>query len=271
MRRDRDADTLWTVEHLLKNDKDLQAYLKIPDAFFAEQIDVTPLVAEEAELGDRGIVMVDTEDPLCAAATLMSMEDYTVTAFTENPLFRQLLDKLAGPIYARTQQVARDFPGRLWRIYGPEYASEPYLPPRLFREYVVRYVRPMVDMIHEHGGFARIHCHGRIRNILDDIVALGADAIDPVEPPPHGDVELDFVRDRYGDQLVLFGNIEVADLENMEPDQFDRVVCRTLEQGTYGTGRGFVMMPTACPIGRRLSTTTVRNYETIVRRTQQWT
>ena len=177
----------------------------------------------------------------------------------------------AGPaVAAADRAVAREFPGRLWRIYGPEYASEPYLPPRLFDEYVVRYVTPMVDAIHAHGGFARIHCHGRTRNLLDMIAGMGADAIDPLEPPPLGDVTLDEVRQRYGDRLVLFGNLEVADIERMEPAKFDTLVCRTLEQGTAGAGRGFVLMPTACPVGRQVSGRTLANYESIVRRAQSW-
>ena len=154
-RREPDVDTLWTTEHLLKDLDDLHAYLELPDDFFAETIDVSPLIAEDEQLGDRGVVMVDTEDPLCTAATLFDMQQFTVVAFTEPLLFHRLLEKLARPIHARTQQVARDFPGHLWRIYGPEFATPPYLPPRLFHEYVVRYTGPMVRMIQQHGGFAR--------------------------------------------------------------------------------------------------------------------
>ncbi len=200
----------------------------------------------------------------------MSMQDYTILAFTDPPLFHRLLEKVARPIHRRTECVARDFPGRLWRIYGPEYAAEPYLPPRFFSEYVVRYITPMVAAIHAHGGFVRVHCHGRTRSLLDMIAALPADAVDPLEPPPHGDVTLDEVRQRHGEQMVLFGNLEVADIERMPVDEFDRLVCTTLEQGTTGSGRGFVLMPTACPIGRTLSRQTLANYETIVRRATDW-
>ncbi len=270
MRREPHTDTLWTVEHLVKDHDDLLAYLQLPDAFFDETVTVEPLRVEEQALGDRGIVMVDTEDPLCAAATLMSMQDYTVVAFTENRLFHQLLEKLARPLLSRTEQVAREFPGHLWRIYGPEYASEPYLPPHLFDEYVVRYVSPMVHAIRQYGGFARIHCHGRVRNLLDMIVGMGADAIDPLEPPPHGDVTLDDVRQHYGRQLVLFGNLEVVDIERMDPARFDALVCRTLQQGTTGPGRGFVLMPSASPIGRTVGPNTLLNYQTIVRRATTW-
>jgi len=263
-RRERDVDTLWTVEHLLKSEDDLKAFLQLPDEVFTEKIDINSLIAEEEKLGDKGILMVDTEDPICAAATLFSMETFTVIALTEQKLFHKLLEKCAGYIFSRTKKVAQKFPGRLWRIYGPEYASEPYLPPRLFDEYVVRYTGPMVKMIQERGGYARIHCHGRIKNILDYVMKMGADAIDPIEPPPNGDVDLDSVRKEYGNDLVLFGNIEISDVENIEPEKFELIIQKSLEDGTSGPGKGFVLMPSACPYGRKISERTLRNYEIMV-------
>jgi len=263
-RREPGIDTVWITEHLLKSKEDISAYLQLPDEALAENIDITPLLEEEKELGDRGIVMVDTEDPICAAATMFSMEDFTILAMTEQELFHKLLEKHARYIHIRTEQVAKDFPGRLWRIYGPEFATEPYLPPYLFREYVVRYTGPMVKMIQKYDGFARIHCHGRIRNVLDDIVAMGADAIDPVEPPCHGDVQLKDVKEKYGKELVIFGNIEIADVENIEPAQFEQVVSQSISEGTTGPGRGFVLMPSASPYGREISARTLRNYEIII-------
>lgn len=264
-RRSREVDTIWTTEHLLKNVDDLKAYLELPDEFFAEEIDVARLIEDDAEVGERGIVMVDTEDPICAAASLFRMEDFLTVALTEPVLFHRLLEKLSCPLYARTERVAEAFPGHLWRIYGPEYAAEPFLPPRLFKEYVVRYTEPMVRAIQKHGGFARVHCHGRLNAILDLICQMGADATDPIEPPPHGDVRLGYVRRRYGDKLVLFGNIELSDIESMEPAVFERLVAQALTDGTRGHGRGFVLIPSSAPNGRQITPRILKNYETMVR------
>jgi hypothetical protein len=264
-RRSPEIDTVWTVEHLLKKADDLKAYLKLPDEVFAEEVNVSGLIEEDKKVGERGIVMVDTEDPICTAANLFSMEDFTVVALTEQKLFHRLLEKVSRHIYARTEETAKAFPGHLWRIYGPEYATEPYLPPYLFKEYVVRYTGPMVETIQKYGGFARIHCHGRIRAVLDYIIEMGAAAIDPIEPPPHGDVQLEYVRRKYGMELVLFGNLEIADIENMEPAEFEKVVEKTLIDGTKGKGRGFVLMPSSAPNGRKITSRTMANYETMVR------
>ena len=265
MRRDHDVATDWCLEQFLKTKEDLLAYLELPAEVFACEVDITPLVEEEQRIGDRGIVMVDTADPICAAAPLFTMEDYTVFAFTEPELFHQLLAKVARSLWDSTETVARKFPGHLWRIYGPEFASEPFLPRSLFEEYVVRYTGPMIESINRHGGFARIHCHGHIRNLLPLFVSMGANSTDPIEPPPQGDIGLAEVRQQFGRDLVLFGNLECSDIEMKSPAAFEKICAQSIRDGTAGTGKGFVLMPSAAPYGRVITPTTMANYETMVR------
>lgn len=263
-RRDPAIDTVWTVEPLLKDVDDLKAFLEIPEPAPTGAPDTEAVIETETALGDTGIVMIDTPDPLCLAAALFDMAEYTVIAMTEQALFHRLLDRFASTLLPKTEAVAKALPGRLWRIFGPEYASPPFLPPYLFRDYVCRHVKPMVDSIKRYGGYARIHSHGNLKAILDDIAALGADGLDPIEPPPQGDVELAYVRERYGRDLVLFGNLESNDIENLPTDQFAEKIKRALEEGTSGTGRGFVLMPSSCPYGRELPVLALRNYEKMV-------
>ncbi len=263
-RRDPDIDTVWTMEHLLKDVEDFKAWNALPQADFQGTIDTDSVLQIEEALGDSGIVMIDTADPLCVVAGLFDLGVFTVTAATEESLMHAALEKAARLIQPRTEAVAQALPGRLWRIYGPEYATPPYLPPHLFEAYATRYVTPMVAAIQRHGGFARLHCHGRIRDVLDHIAATGCMALDPIEPPPQGDVELSYVRRRYGKQMTLFGNLEVSDIETLPPDRMAEKVRRALREGTEGEGRGFVLMPSAAPYGRILPDITRRNYEVII-------
>jgi uroporphyrinogen-III decarboxylase len=264
-RQDPDINTIWTIEPLLKNVNDLDIFLDLPVFGAGETVDATAFLKAESDIGETGLVMIDTPDPLCLAALLFDMSNYTMIALTEQERFHRLLDRFAEVLITKTREVAKLLPGRLWRIYGPEFASPPYLPPLLFHEYVYRYVKPMIDIIHQSGGFARIHCHGNIRDILDDIVDMGADAIDPIEPPPQGDVELKFVREKYGDKLVLFGNLECADIENLPTNEFRKKIVRAVNEGTENSGRGFVLMPSASPYGRVLSNQALENYQEMVR------
>lgn len=263
-RLDPDVNTIWTEVHLLKNEKDLRAFLSLPPPGFSGTPDLSTILEAEVTLGDTGIVMIDTPDPLCLAASLFDMGTYGMIAMTQPVLFRELLDFFFPMLFSRAEAVAKALPGRLWRIYGPEYAAPPHLPPNLFREFVTPYVTPMIQAIQRHGGYARVHSHGRLRDILDPIAEMGADGLDPIEPPPQGDVELGWVRAHYGRDMVLFGNLEISDIETLPPQQFREKVLRALDEGTRGPGRGFVLMPSACPYGRVLSVLTVHNYEMII-------
>ena len=122
----------------------------------------------------------------------------------------------------------------------------------------------MTKAIQAHGGIVRIHSHGRLRNILPLISEMGVDALDPIEPPPQGDVELREVRAQYGKQWVLFGNLEIADIETLPAPKFAEKVKRALAEGMTGAGRGFVLMPSASPYGREISALCLRNYEALV-------
>jgi len=262
-RRDKDVDTTWTTEHLLKDAEDVKAYLSLPEDELGE-IDIANVLKIEADLGDTGIVSLDIGDALCVTAELFSMEDYLVFALTEQELFTQLLERAHRKIYKRIKMTSEALPGRLYRICGPEYASPPYLPPSLFREYVVRYDRELIKLIQKSGGYARVHSHGNLALIIDDIVGMGADGLDPIEPPPQGDVSLKFIREKYGEQLVLFGNIEVSEIENLPPHEFRERVKQALHEGMSGKGRGFVLMPSACPLSRKLQAQTYENYQIMV-------
>jgi len=205
---------------------------------------------------------VDFPDPLSRVAKLMAMDVFTVTAFTEPELTHRLLARAAKLARMDAESMSRQFPGHLWRLTGAEYATEPYLSPQHFRDYWVTYARPLIERIHASGGLVRVHAHGRIRNVLAAMVEAGADAIDPIEPPHQGDIELKEVRETCGDKLVLFGNLESADIEGLPPDIFREKVQRALEQGVGG--KGFVLMPSASPYGRIISANTLKNYELLV-------
>jgi uroporphyrinogen-III decarboxylase len=259
-RRDPDVNTVWTEEHLLKDADDLKAYLALSEQEFHLEPDISQIEKAEAELGDTGIVMVDIADPLCRAAELFDMAEFTIIAMTEPELF----ERFARIIHQQVEIFSRACPGRLWRIVGPEYASPPYLPPELFHRYVVPYDKPMVESIQKHGGFARIHSHGNLEKILDHIAEIGCVALDPIEPPPQGDVELAYVRKKYGNQMVLFGNLEATDIENLPTPKFEQKIITALKEGTSGSGRGFVLMPSACPYGLKLPPLAMANYEKMV-------
>ena len=248
--------TVWQVEHWCKSLEDVDRALSTPYAPL--DYDFTDLARLRGEVGDHGIIIVSPADPLWLTADLMSFGDYTMWAMFETEHFTRTLEVL----HARNMEnLSRMLCAGVvdgYRICGPEYATPPFLPPELFRKFVVPFVTEMIDLIHQHGAHARVHCHGRIAEVLDMIIETGADSLDPCEPPPDGDISLADLKRRAGRSLCLLGNLEVRELECGTPGEIRTRVRECME--TAKEGGGYIIMPSAAPYGTPLPARAEANY-----------
>jgi uroporphyrinogen-III decarboxylase len=250
------VNTVWQVEHWCKSLEDVDKALSVP--FEPVTHTTNDLDRIQEEVGDRGIVMSSTGDALIHAAELMEMGEFTVWAMTETEHFARTVAILHERNQIAVRSMLETAPVDLYRICGPEYATPPYLPPSLFERFVQPYVKEQADLIHSFGSKVRMHSHGKIGRVLDCIAATDVDALDPIEAPPDGDVELAEVKRRLGDRMCLFGNIQLKLLEAGTPEQVRAEVRKDMDSAK--AGGGYVIMPTAAPINIPLSPDTERNY-----------
>ncbi len=255
-RRDEGLHTVWTVEHIFKSLDDAETYYSLPWEF--DGVDMKQFHESKKRLGDRGIMLCDTMDPVCALAYGMGFEEFMISAWQDRERMKKCMDIILERLLIALRYQLEQGAGPLWRIYGPEYISPPYFPTEAFKELVVEYDKPLVDLIHEYGGYARLHSHGRVSQLLDYFVKMEVDATDPLEPPPQGDVDLAEVKKKYGDDLILFGNIELSFLEYWEPGDVVDYVKNSIDAAAEGGG--YAAMPTAAPINAPLWDRTKENY-----------
>jgi uroporphyrinogen-III decarboxylase len=261
LRRDqRNLHTTWITEHLLKSMSDLEKWLSIP--YEPDEVDVGRIRKSEERIGEKGIVSVGLGDPILTIADLFSFQDFLLNWATHRARILHAMDVIFERQYAELKELLDLGAGPLFCIVGPEYATPPYVPPDDFRELVVRYDKRLIELIHDHGGFVRIHCHGNVGKVLAMFVEMGADGADPVEAPPSGDIELAEVKKLYGDDLVIFGNIQMRDLEYAAPDEMDELVRKCMESAKEGGG--YVLMPTTVPIKAPLEPQTDANYRVFI-------
>jgi len=248
--------TTWTTEHFLKDLDDLDKWLSIP--FEPSPVDVSHIVAERERLGDRGIMLVDVADPICYMAELFEFGEFLVQVMTNPQRMLRAMDVLAERILSDLKEALEKGAGPTWRLVGPEYGSLPFMPVEGFRTFVAGYGRRIIEMIHDYGGSVRVHCHGRVRELLPIFVEMGADGTDPIEAPPSGDVTLAEAKKMVGEELALFGNLQLRDLEYVEPDEMERIVVECMAAAK--AGGGYVILPTAAPINAPLKDRTRDNY-----------
>ena len=253
--------TTWQVEHWCKSLADVDKALSVP--YQPARYDASDLARVRAELGEDGLVMISIGDPAYLAATLMSFQDFLLWAFEETDHFMRTVAVIAERVMENLRCQLDCCVVDLYRIVGPEYFTPPFMSPAMFRRAVVPPVTEMTRLIHSRGGKVRLHCHGKIGRVLDLILDTGCDGIDPCEPPPDGDLELDEVQRRCRKRGVsAWGNIELKLLEHGTPDQVRTEVRKIMHQAK--DSGGFILMPTAAPINLPLSAGTEANYRAFI-------
>jgi len=257
-RVDDDINTSWELEPLLKTDEDLEKYMSIPDTI--EKPDCSKLKDVEKLLGDRGVLFIGISDPICIAAELFEFGEFTVRAITQKENIIKLLDKIFSTKIEYLKEILQQVKGRgyVFRIVGPEYATPPYLSPDFFHEFVCKYDSQFIKLIKEAGCFSRIHCHGKVAKVLDHMLEMEPDALDPLEAPPSGDITLKEVKEKIGKKICLVGNIQLRDLEYSTESEMEKIVINCMDSAKEGGG--YIIVPTACPINIPLSSITERNY-----------
>jgi len=262
-KRYADVHTVWQTEHLLKSLEDIDRYLSVVPRLFQLDEDKVKAACEhyavvQELVGDHGVVMNDDGDPSAYVPGLFDYLPFTMFCLHHRDVILELIDALTGPLLQRYRVVAECGLGDMIRICGPEYYAPPMFPLDYFRDMVMPGATQAIAILKERGMFVRLHCHGCLRAVLPMIVEMGADGIDPCEPPPDGDITLGEIKAAYGDDLILFGGTELRILETAEPEQVDALVKQQMDEAKEGGG--FVMMPTAAPIDEPLSPRTERNY-----------
>ena len=252
--------TTWTVEPLCKDTDDVDAIMSIP--FEPLRYDTGDVARIQGELGDHGLLMPSLGDPAYLAMSMMEFGESMVWVMTETEHFERTVKELHRRVMVNLENMLKTTPGDIYRICGPEYMCPPYLPPAYFEKFELPYLADMVSLIHSYGRMVRVHCHGRIGQVIDMIVDTGCDGTDPCEETPDGDTTLEELKARVGGKITLFGSMQLKTLEGCTPEEVRSETARMMRAGKEG-GR-FVIMPTASPINVPLKASTEENYRVYI-------
>lgn len=256
-RVDQGVYTAWQTEHRIKDESDIEKYLSIP--FFPEEPDVSHLKKQEEYLGDNGILLIDIPDPVNEVFSQFDFADFMTLAFTDEAIVKRMLDKAYEEQTYFLEKMLKKGAGPLFRFAEPEVCTPPYMPHDLFEKYVTFYDKKLIRLIHDHGQYARIHSHGKIKTVIRDFLEMEVDAIDPVEAPDSGDLTLKEAKALCGNSICLMGNLQLKDLEFLPAAEMRETVKQCVLDGK--PGGNFVLLPTATPLNVPLSKRTEENFE----------
>lgn len=117
----------------------------------------------------------------------------------------------------------------------------PLISPAMFREFVAPYLKEMADCIHGLGGKVLYHSCGSIGPFIPELIQLGVDVLDPIQPVGPA-MSPERLKADFGDRLCFHGGIDMQRLlPHGTPEEVraeSRRYCETL-----GRGGGYILGP----------------------------
>ena len=158
------------------------------------------------EMGDHGIVGLHSGSATCLVAGPEG-----VYAYADDPRpFHELRERMIVDAEARIRKIAQMDVRPDFLICGGS-GSMVWQTPAMFRELALPVLKRVTALAHEIGIPTHVHSCGPEM----ELVAMAAEEtdltiIDPLEIPPMGDCNLAALKKRYGDRIILKGNLHTT-------------------------------------------------------------
>ena len=187
-------------------------------------------------VGDTALPLIEVLHPLGSLVRKATMEEMYAWFYEERDLVHAFLGAANEHVADTVRAIVRAGMGPYFAVTAHEMLLPPWMGHRLFDEFVFPYDREVNDEIHRGGGKVRAHCHGNCMDFLEQMAEMGIDAIEPLDQPPAGDVDLAEAKRRVGDRMMLSGNVPCEHFVRMTPQQVRQRVKEAIAAGAPGGG-----------------------------------
>lgn len=184
--------------------------------------------------GEKAIVFL-THEAFEFSHYLRGLDDLLIDYF-ERPEFVHDLARLVIDYKIEVAETAIDL-GADVIVSGDDYAHRlaPIMSVAHWEEYSLPYLDELVKAVHRKGVPHIKHTDGNIWSILGQMVDVGIDAIDPLEPI--AGMDIGEVKDRYGDRVAVIGNVDCTEVLTHAPiEEVVDAVKETIAKASVGGG-----------------------------------
>lgn len=226
--------------YLLKEPGDLKKLLSLPYA--PHPFSPAGYLQTERAAGDTGITMFSFDHPMYATQRLIGSENFALWSLEAGDLLLETMRTFADRVRAHAQAALDAGIHGIFGWVGPELCIPPLMSPAAFDDYVFTLDKPLIDMIHDAGGRVWVHCHGKMRPVLKRFADMGVDVLNPIEPPPMGDMTIAQAFEVVGGRMGLEGGIETHDFMMGSKAKLRAMIRANLDAGR---NRRFILGPSS--------------------------
>jgi uroporphyrinogen decarboxylase len=112
---------------------------------------------------------------------------------------------------------------------------------KMFQRFIAPSIKTLADQCHRNGVKFMFHSCGSVRGLIPDLIELGVDILNPIQPAAVG-MEPEGLKRDFGDKLCFHGGIDIQYLLPLEsPDAVRKEARRRVE--ILAAGGGYILAP----------------------------
>ncbi len=210
----------------------------------------TPFLNEARIREECERLLATKEDKFCFAGigfsmferlwSYLGMEDALVYMITEPEFVHALLDKIL-EFNLKVIDIFNEYP--FDGIYfGDDWGQQKgmIMGAPLWRAFIKPRMEVMYRRAKQNGKFVLQHSCGDIQEIFEDLIEIGLDCYQTVQPEIY---DLQEIKEKYGDRLSFWGTISTQQaLPRLSPAEIETVISDTV--AVMKQGGGFIIAPT---------------------------
>jgi uroporphyrinogen decarboxylase len=183
-------------------------------------------------------------EPFLTYCELRGQEQAYMDVVLNPDMVHYCLDRLFDLAYENTARIYEQIPGKVMITYVAEdLGSQESLLFSLvhIREFLLPRMKRMMDLAHEAGAYVFTHSDGAIRDVIPDLIEIGADVLNPIQWRCRG-MDREGLKRDFGDKLVFHGAMDnqetlpFGSVEDVRREVLDNL-------GVLGEGGGYILAP----------------------------
>ena len=219
----------YQMEYPVKEAQDLEMILAMP--YEQNNFDASAFYKSEKLLGDRGITTIYFDHAGMALWNLMGSETLAYLLHECPDLLEHATSIFSNRILAFAKEAyKKDLCAHIGWV-GPELFIPPLTSMDTFERLVFSFDKKLINLAHENSSSCWVHCHGKMRAVLPRMADMGVDVLNPIEPPPMGDLTIEEAFMLNKDRMTLEGNIETHDLMTLPTRELTEKIEHVLKTG----------------------------------------
>lgn len=165
---------------------------------------------------------------------LMGFNNFALKLVLDESFVAEVFERVATIQFKALETIfAMDHVAGVWVVDDIAFGTGPMISPAALKKHVFSWYRKVGERCHENNRLFLMHSDGDLSVLMDDLIAMGLDVIQPIDPSC---MDMAKVKKQWGDRICLIGNVSNELLRSASTSEIEARVKELLRDAAPGGG-----------------------------------